>query len=119
MILAPFWEAFGGQCYKLSDKKALYVSLMKFGVVFKSILGPLPPTGIHEYPRVSPNHWVWDPRGGVRGGVLCISTRCSEDSEIRRIEKTNYEEDLRRNTGKVYEERARISKDVGDWRGEV
>ena len=99
MIVAPFWEAFGGQYYIFSDKKALYVSLMKFGVVFKSILGPLP--------------------GGLMGGVLCISTRCSEDSEIRRIEKTNYEEDLRRNTRKVYEERARISKDVGDWRGEV
>ena len=53
MILAAFWEAFGGQCYKLSDKKALYVSLMKFGVVFNSILGPSPPTSIHGYPRVS------------------------------------------------------------------
>ena len=97
MILAPFWEAFGGQYYIFSDKKALHVPLMKFGVVFKSILDPFPPTGIHGYRRTI---GVWDPRGGVRGGVLRISTRCSEDSEIRRIEKTNYEEDLRRNTGK-------------------
>ena len=44
---------------------------MKFGVVFRSI----PP---HGDSRVNA---VWEPRGGVRGGVLYISTRCSEDSE--------------------------------------
>ena len=67
MILGPFWEASGGQYYIFSDKKALYVSLMKFGVVFKSILDPLPPTSIHGDPRGSPKHWGLGPQGRGKG----------------------------------------------------
>ena len=78
MILAPFWEAFGGQYYICSDKKALYVSLMKFGVVFKWILGPFPPTSIAEALGFGPQ-WRGKGRGSVYKYEMLGGFRDSED----------------------------------------